>query len=108
MRIVDVLDYRFPGRELVGVWHMMEEEQQFIRRGCERLIHLCHFGTVLCGVARAGSDAAIHAYAVVIGAMPLPPSIALRRLYARPVMRSGDVRQCSGAERSGVVFVDAP
>ena len=59
-------------------------------------------------VTCAGGDGAIHAYAVVIGAVPLTPAIVFAGLDVGAVVAAGDVGQGLEAERAGVAFIRGP
>src|ERR1051326_4678888 len=77
VRVVDVLHDRLPGAETIRVWQMMEEDDQVLGRGCDRLVHLRDSRRILARVSRSGGDAAVHADALVVGADPLSPAVAL-------------------------------
>ncbi len=108
MRIVDVLDHGLAGVENVCVRHMVEEQEQVIRRGRHRFVEVLHFRRILADESRPGSHCAVHADAVMVCAMPLPPAILLRRRDSRSVMASQNVGKRSGSERSRVALVRVP
>ena len=81
MRIVDMLDDGLAGVEFVAIRNVVEKEKQFI--GCcrQRLILFCDGWGILRGVTRASGGGAVHADAIVIGAVPLAPAVSLRGFH---------------------------
>ncbi len=77
VRVVDVLNHGFARLQHVSVGHMMKEKQQLVRSCFQRPVYLGYWRRILPDVARAGSRCAIHADAVMVGAVPLPPSVVL-------------------------------
>ena len=89
-------------------WHVVHEEQQVIRAGGERFVHLGNRRAVLADVARSRGYGAVHPDTLIVGTDPLAPAIVLGRSNSRTVMATQDVRQRPHTERPGVTFVDAP
>ncbi len=86
----------------------MQEEQQIVGAGGERLVNLGDGRAILADVAGAGGHRAIHADAVFVGAMPLAPAVALGGFDVYAVVIAGDIGEGLQAERSGVVLIGAP
>src|SRR5208283_4662366 len=63
---------------------------------------------VLRDVASAGGYGAVHADAVVNGAMPLTPAVSFRRFHARTVVAAENVGERASAERAGVALINIP
>ena len=62
----------------------------------ERLVDLADGRRILADVAGAGRDRAIHPDTFFVGAVPLSPPVALRRLYRHAVVIADDIGQrCS-------------
>ena len=90
------------------VRHVMHEEQQIVRTRLERFVHRAHRPAVLADESGAGRDRAIHADALVVGAVPLSPAVALGRFDGDAVVIADDVGQRLQPERAGVVLVGRP
>src|SRR5665213_2827916 len=108
MRIVDVLNYRFPGVKHVGVWHVVHEQEKTIGTGGERFVNASYFGWVLTDVSGAGRDGAIHANAAVVRANPLAPAVALRGFDIGSVMAVQNIGERAQPEWARVALIDAP
>ena len=108
MRIVQVLDDGLAGVQLVSVRHVVQEQQQLVRTGRQRLVDLGDRGPVLPDVPGAGRDGAVHADALFVGAMPLSPAVALGCLHRHAVVIAHDVGEGLQAERTGVVLEGPP
>src|SRR5581483_10572514 len=106
--LVDRLDDRLPGVQLVGVRQMMKEEDEIVGSVLWRFENLLDSRRILADVTGSGGNGAIHAHGVVIGANPLPPTIVLLRLGGRPVMRAGYVGESLEAEWARVMLVRRP
>src|SRR6516165_4452067 len=89
-------------------WHVVHEEQQVIRAGGERFVHLGNRRAVLADVARSGSYGAVHPDTLGVSTNPLAPAIVLGRFNSRAVVAAQDVPQRPYAERPGVAYVDLP
>ena len=98
----------FPECSTVRVRHMVHEEDQIVRTRRQRLVDGSHWRRILADEPGAGSRRPIHADALLVGAVPLAPAVALRRLDARPVVRARDIGQRLRAERPRVVLVGRP
>ena len=106
--VVDVLNDGLARVQLVGPWHVVEEEQQIVGRGGGGLEHLRNFGGILAGEAGSGGHAAVHADALGIVAVPLAPAVPLAGFDVRPVVAAGDVGERLRAEEARVVHVGRP
>ena len=83
------------------VRHVMHEEQQVVRTVVSSDSYIWRTGRrILADVAGAGRDRAIHADALVVGAMPLSPAVALRRFDRDAVVIADDVGERLQAERA--------
>ena len=105
VRVINVLNYRLSGMQPVSVRHVVKETEAVRRPGTRKA------SPRLPGTARQSpcrGRAAVHADALMVGAMPLAPAVTLRRLDPRPVVASQNVGQRSCAQRTGVAFVDTP
>ena len=91
VRIVDGLDHRLAGMQLVCVWDVMEEEQQVVGTSRQRFEHCGDGGAVLADVAGSGGNGAVHAHALLIGAVPLSPAVTLGRFHVHSVVVAGDI-----------------
>ena len=74
----------------------------------EGLVNLRHFGRILACVAGAGRDAAVHADARVVGAVPLAPAVVFAGFDVGAVVAAGDVGEGLHAQRAGVVLIGRP
>ena len=83
VRIVDVLDDRFPRVQHMGVGHVVEEEEQIVGTVRQWFVEFLDCGWVLGDEAGSRGDGAIHADGLVIGAMPLSPAIVFGGLEER-------------------------
>ena len=62
----------------------MEEQQQIVRRGREGFVHLRDLRRILAREARSRCDAAVHADALGVVAVPLAPAVAFAALDIGP------------------------
>ncbi len=106
--VVDVLDDGFAVVQLVGVRHVVEEDEQVVGSGGWVLVESGDFRRVLSNVAGSGGDGAVHAYSQVVGVVPLAPAVAFARFDVGAVVAASDVSEGLHAERAGVVHVGGP
>src|SRR5215469_9504469 len=106
--VVEVLHQGIAGVEDVSIGNMVEKQQQIVGTVGERLVDLLHIRRILTNETRSGGDRAIHADALMVGAMPLSPAVSLRGLRSRIVMISGNVGESSDAEVAGIALINVP
>src|SRR5215467_8203788 len=75
VRVVDMLNHRFPGLQQARVRHMVKEQQQLIRSPSDRLVLFSYRRPILAGVARSRRQAAVHSYSFPVRTVPLAPTI---------------------------------
>src|SRR5439155_14899102 len=108
VRVINVLDYCLTGFQPIRVRHMMEKQEQGIRRGGKSFELLLDGRRILPHEACSRCDSAVHANALVIGAVPLAPTVVFRRSDSWAVMASQDVGERPGPERTGVILIGGP
>src|SRR5580704_14117010 len=103
-----MLDDRLSRTQDVGVRDMMEKKQQFVRRGVRGFIHLRDGCAILIDIPRARGCRAIHADAVVVGAMPLSPAVSFGGLDSRSEMAAQNIGDRACAKWTRVTFIESP
>ncbi len=108
VRVVEVLDHRLSALEHVRVRHVVEPEQQVVRRRLYALECGCYFAWVLAREPRPVPHRPVHADAVAVRSRPLAPRVIVHRLRIRAVVVVRDVRQRLDPQVARVVLVRRP
>src|ERR1700751_3910038 len=108
MRVVHRLNDRLARMQDMRVRHVVKEQQQIVRTVGDILIQLLHSGRVLADEAGSRGYGPIHADALIVCPVPLPPSVLLRGLRAWTVVRSQNVGERSYSEWARVILICAP